>query len=320
MDPIRRIVCVHADSDRARSLAEHIGVVWKSLCGDNAVITLGRLVRPCDTTQECADRERDRGLAIFAVGGDGFLLEVVRTFSPLVSAGSFRVPIVGWNAGQVGFLMNDPAFDAQLGDLLFRDQLRAFAEGRYEVQQCDLLDAWWILQAVSGERAYAIKERAYAFNEIRVERAVEQAARLDIAVDGVSLGTYSGDGLILASSQGSTAYALSAGGPVVDHSLPAMVIVPNNPARIGKFLQLTFPLVLAPSREITITVCDAEKRPVRVVADGCVCGGGGIRELHVSMRFGEEDARTVNLLYAPDGGRVQQRFPRRVAQKFFGRG
>lgn len=242
--------------------------------------------------------------AIFVIGGDGTLIQVAKQLHRLGR------PFVGWNAGRVGFLMNDLDDRGRI-----REYLTAIADGRVDEQRCYLI----VAELTGGPNI----ETVLAFNELTIERAGQQTARLDVWIDGEGLGRYSGDGLIVASAQGSTAYGVAAGGPAVDGDLPSLTIIPSNPHRALAFSPLTFPLVLAPTRSVTIIGNEFEKRPIRVVFDGEV--RDGIAEVRLRTDYGVSgDVLAANGLPGPRMARIvhlrgtgsRGRFPRRIRQVY----
>lgn len=208
---------------------------------------------------------------VLVLGGDGFMMSVIRhlDFPP--------VPIYGVNYGRVGFLMNPPVIPSELVDQLESPEL---TEATYPI-----LEARLVLG--DGE---TIEERA--FNDVVIERTSGQTAQLDLYIDGILLNSYSGDGLIVATPGGSTAYSLAAGGPVVHHAVDSMIVTPLCPHRPVQFHSLQFPLVLSLGSLVRVENLDQEKRPVRCVCDGRAVEG--VTEVSISHR-----GSRVRLLRSP---------------------
>lgn len=190
-----------------------------------------------DTQVEGAD------LAI-AIGGDGTMLY----------AGSrvreHDIPLLGINRGRLGFLA-DVTPDAMLAsvDLVLR--------GEYHVEERLLLDGR--LERGSGEVVSGI-----AFNDVVLQRwETGRMVDFETSVAGQFVNTHSGDGLIVASPTGSTAYALSCGGPIVEPQLDAMVLVPICPHTLTDR-----PLVIAANQEVTIRLLEREETGAGVSIDG----------------------------------------------------
>ncbi len=208
---------------------------------------------------------------ILAFGGDGFMMTLIR------GLGYPSTPIYGVNHGRVGFLMNPQRSVAELAEHLRRDDL--------PLTSFPVLEAGIVLNS-------GLKQTERAFNDVVLERASGQTVQLELFIDGVLLNRYSGDGLIVATPGGSTAYSLAAGGPVVHHSVSSMTVTPLCPHRPVQFHSLQFPLLLALDSTIRIVNGDLEKRPVR-----CVCDGRSVEDAReVTIRF---SGLRVNLLREP---------------------
>ena len=145
---------------------------------------------------------------LVTVGGDGTFLYGARLAAPL------ELPVLGANRGRLGFL-NDVDID-RLPEAITR-----FAGGEFRIQRRSLIEA-----TVAGE---APPSPVLALNEIVVRARDANVVRLRVEVDGDLLGEFDADGIVVATATGSTAYALSAGGPPVDPRLQALVIVPLAP-------------------------------------------------------------------------------------------
>jgi NAD+ kinase len=177
---------------------------------------------------------------IVALGGDGFMLETLHATLEL------EVPIYGMNLGTVGFLLN--SYSA--GDL----QQRIAA-----ATPVDLYPLRMRARVTSGE----IHE-GLAINEVSVFRETRQAASLSIEIDGVCrLPQLVCDGLLVATPAGSTAYNLSAHGPIIPIGAQLLALTPISPFRPRRWRG-----ALVPSRSrFFVQVQDARKRPVSAVAD-----------------------------------------------------
>jgi len=165
---------------------------------------------PCATYTEIGQRA---DLAI-VTGGDGTMLGAARQLAP------FDVPVVGINHGRLGFITDIPVEDAEtaLGSLL---------QGRYETETRMLL-------AGSVWRGDAEMFSATALNDVVLNRA-GRGGMIEVRVEigGAYMYSLRADGLIIATPTGSTAYALSAAGPIVHPELNAMVLVPVAPQTLS---------------------------------------------------------------------------------------
>ncbi len=144
---------------------------------------------------------------LVSLGGDGTLLSLVRR------SYGFDKPVLGINAGNLGFLA-----DIKIDEV--EHFLDALFEGRYCINDRMMIEGY--LRRGNGE----IKE-FYAFNDVVITRpTISKMARIDASIDGAWFNTYSGDGLIIATPTGSTAYSLAAGGPVLYPLTKAFLMTP----------------------------------------------------------------------------------------------
>lgn len=147
---------------------------------------------------------------LLILGGDGTLLEAVRDVTDPAP------PVFGINLGSLGFLTT-------VGSNAWREAVDCIAEGRFRIEERSLLCVEFI---VNGKKRVA----GYALNDAVVSRGEHsQLIKLDVSVDGAWLSEYNADGLIFATPTGSTAYSLSAGGPVLTPDSGVFVISPICP-------------------------------------------------------------------------------------------
>jgi len=144
------------------------------------------------------------------IGGDGTMLNIARTLSPR------HIPLVGVNQGRLGFLTDLTMENMQ-------DSIAAMLEGQFVTEQRLMLDARVVrndVEVFSG----------LAFNEVVVHRSnISSMIEFEVRVDGEYLYNQRADGLIVATPTGSTAYAMSAGGPILHPSLDVLELVPICP-------------------------------------------------------------------------------------------
>lgn len=168
--------------------------------------------------------------AAIVVGGDGTMLGIARQLAP------FDVPLIGINQGRLGF-MTDIALDRMMP--LLADMLT----GKLESERRSLLEGTVMRDGVSIFHALA-------FNDVVVSRGAGSGmVELRVDVDGHFMYNQRSDGLIVATPTGSTAYALSAGGPLLHPSLGGIVLVPIAPHALSNR-----PIVLPDYSEIVVTV------------------------------------------------------------------
>ena len=159
--------------------------------------------------EEDVFRHRADTALLVTLGGDGTFLFGARLAAPL------GIPVLGVNRGQLGFLT-----DIEVGQL--HDAIDDFVAGRHRVQRRTLLE-------LTVPRGDDEPFTALALNEVAVKTATVNLARLRVETDDELLGEFDADGVIVATATGSTAYALSAGGPPVDPRVRALVVVPLAP-------------------------------------------------------------------------------------------
>jgi NAD+ kinase len=165
---------------------------------------------------------------VIALGGDGTLLRAAELARPAGAA------LLGVNLGHVGFLA-----EAERTDL--ESMVERILSGSYDVEERMTLD----LMVRRGDDVVA---RNWALNDVTVEKAARQRmVDLMVEVDGRPLSRWAGDGLVCATPTGSTAYAFSAGGPVVWPSVEAILVVP-----ISAHALFARPLVVAPTSRVAV--------------------------------------------------------------------
>lgn len=144
------------------------------------------------------------------IGGDGTMLNIARTFAPCA------VALVGVNQGRLGFL-TDISIDTMI------ETIGTILDGKYVTEERMLLEA----EVFSGEQKVF---KVLAFNDVVISKGIKGSLiELEVRIDDQFLYTVRADGLIVASPTGSTAYALSSGGPIVHPSLSVMALVPICP-------------------------------------------------------------------------------------------
>jgi len=220
---------------------------------------------------------------VFALGGDGTFLRAAELARPA------KAPLLGINLGKVGFLA-----EAEIDDL---DQaVRDVVNRDYTVDERLTLDVR--AELVPGGQVI----ESWALNEVSVEKGQRaQMLELLVDVDGRPLSRYGCDGVVCATPTGSTAYAFSAGGPVVWPEVEALVLVP-----ISAHALFSRPLVTAPTSTFTITV-----DPFTTLAVLC-CDGRRVFDLppgaQVTVQRGDLPVRIVRLRPRPFTDRLVAKF------------
>ncbi|MGH8129789.1 MAG: NAD(+)/NADH kinase [Steroidobacteraceae bacterium] len=217
-----------------------------------------------------AELGRDADL-IVAIGGDGTML-----FAAQLALGR-GVPLLGVNRGRLGFL-TDVLPDEMIGNV------DAVLAGRFETDARRLLQARLML-ADGSSRDYR------ALNDVVVQRHESgRMVELEIWIDGCFVNTHGGDGLVIASSTGSTAYALSCGGPIIHPSLGAVVIAPISPHTLSDR-----PIVVGSESRIEIRLVARPGSHAQITCDGLLLG-----DLETQSRLLIEPAvEGITLLHPP---------------------
>lgn len=179
---------------------------------------------------------------LITVGGDGTILRIAKWCA------LHDIPILGINLGKVGFLT-----EVEQQDLAaMAQQLKA---GNYSIESRTLLQA-----TVKGQKTFAL-------NEFVVDRShFAKMILLQVAINGKRVDNYYCDGFIVSTPTGSTAYSLSAGGPVISPNAHALVLTPINSHSLH-----SRPIVINDDEEIEITV-SMRTPEAAVTADGAACG------------------------------------------------
>ncbi len=173
----------------------------------------------------CLEADLDGTRLLVSFGGDGTLLWTAR------QAGPARVPVLGVNLGRLGFLVQ-----VELSDVV--PAINRWTSGNFRLQRKELLQA----------RVRGTDNGFVALNDVVVHKGVDiNLVRLEVEVDGHPAGRFDADGAIVSSATGSTAYALSLGGPILHPDVRDLVFVPLNPHSLGNR-----PIVLPPTARITI--------------------------------------------------------------------
>ncbi len=195
-------------------VADSLALLAAHLLARGLVVSVDRDAEVAGLPEELVRRPvRELGAdadLIVAIGGDGTMLFAAQL------ALARGVPLLGVNRGRLGFL-TDVLPDEMIASV------DAVLEGRFETDRRDLLAA----TLAHPDRA-AVAARA--LNDVVAQRQESgRMVELEVWIDGSFVNTHGGDGLVVASSTGSTAYALSCGGPIIHPSLDAVVIAPISP-------------------------------------------------------------------------------------------
>lgn len=182
---------------------------------------------------------------ILVLGGDGTLLSVAK------EASNLNLPVIGINLGRLGFL-------AEIEREEIEEGLNKLFAGDYEIEERMMLHA----VLLDGKETTAL-------NDIVVTRASStlKILDLDIFIDDEYVDDFKADGIIVATPTGSTAYSLSAGGPIVDPSLNSMIVTPVCPHKM-----YSRTIIVPPEKTVTVKCKAAIDNEAVVAADSEILG------------------------------------------------
>jgi Predicted sugar kinase len=206
--------------------------------------------------------------ALLTLGGDGTLLRGARFLD------GHDIPILGVNLGQLGFLTSCQSEDLEAA-------LKHLAGGEYVAQPRMALSARVI------DAAGETRKQWRALNDFVLHKGgFARVVRLNISVDGESIGTYAADGIVVSTPTGSTAYSLSAGGPVVVPTVESIIITPVSPHTLA-----IRSLVIPADAEVTI---EANESPTEllVTVDGQV-GTSFVKGEKLKVRRADNPVRII---------------------------
>ena len=183
---------------------------------------------------------------ILVLGGDGAMLDAARRTA------TSGIPILGINMGRVGYMTELEMEETELLD-------RVFA-GEYRIEERTMLQA--VVSSKSGQEKFS----AYALNEAAITGgSTARMVDLELSDDGELIDTYRADGLLVATPTGSTAYSLSAGGPIVDPKLACFCVTPICPHSL-----LARPLIFPDTAKLQMKNICAREKVLHLTLDGRV--------------------------------------------------
>jgi len=206
---------------------------------------------------------------LVSLGGDGTLLSLVR------NSYGFHKPVVGINAGTLGFLA-----DVRIEEVdTFLDNLLI---GNYRIDDRMMIDGY--IQTADGRRKF------HAFNDVVITRpSISHMVKIDASVDGEWFNTYRGDGLIIATPTGSTAYNLAAGGPVMYPLTQAFIMTPiaaHSLTQRPMVLPSNFTIAFSSPNDTVVVMVDGQDDYQMQAGDVLVVNGAkiGAKLLHKKER------------------------------------
>ena len=224
------------------------------------------------TIVECPEQSfAGRVDLIISIGGDGTLLYA----ASLVA--EHAVPLLGINRGRLGFLTD-------VGPASMLEHVDSVLNGKFLEDRRSLIEARLV-------RAGAPPVRALALNDVVInKRETGRMMEFETSINGRYANSHGGDGLVIATATGSTAYALSCGGPIVEPDLDVWVMAPISPHTLSDR-----PIVVRASSKILVRISDRHESRAQVTCDGTALGDMGHGDsLHV-----EGSGAQITLLHPP---------------------
>ena len=233
---------------QAESVRQTLHALFAYLTRKNCTIILDNKIPDAinNGSFESVDRETlgKRCDLVIAVGGDGTILNAARSLAHA------HVPLVGINVGRLGFLadISPDELEASLDEIL---------SGSYREEQRFLLE----MQVVRDNKVIFEGD---AFNDVVVHiRNIARMLEFETRINDEFVNHQRADGIVVSTPTGSTAYALSSGGPLLHATLEAITLVPISPHTLS-----SRPLVVDSSSQINILICNTNEGIAQVTCDG----------------------------------------------------
>lgn len=234
----KKVGLVVKEDTRALKVAEAFSL-WLDHQGISVFRETARAINPVPACGALPDLD-----LVFVLGGDGTFLSAARW------VGNLGIPIFGIKFGEVGFLAEE------IAERLYETAVPVL-EGHYELEERMCL-------RIALQRGDEVLLEERVLNDVVISKGVlARLARVRTEIDGRYLTTYAGDGLIVATPTGSTAYSMAAGGPVVHPSIAAILLTPICP-----FTLTNRPLILKDDARITIYLDSRSSEDIRITCDG----------------------------------------------------
>jgi NAD+ kinase len=202
--------------------------------------------------------------AIIVLGGDGLMMRAAKAYPD--------TPLLGINFGNVGFLAHVERHN-------WRDALDTVLRGDFVIEESSTLDA-------TLDTSEGLVHQGWAINDVVIRSGVRMI-EIEVYVDGYFVNTYPGDGMIVATSRGSTAYCMAAGGPILTAGVRGFSIVP-----ISCHSPIRTPLVVAESE--TIDLVFNSRYDASLILDGRVTSELTVGDV-VSVRRGDHQCRLISV-------------------------
>ncbi len=230
---------IYSTARHVKKAMESAGIELLALAGEGLELDLAMLAEPAPVPMG----ERSPVELVIALGGDGTLLRAAEVARPL------RAPVIAINLGRVGFLAEAEADHLD-------EVLAAIISGNYTRSERMTID-------VTIEKDGVVIDHCWALNEASVEKATrERILDVVVEVDGRGVSAFGCDGVLCATPTGSTAYAFSAGGPIVWPDVEALLVVPSNAHAL-----FARPMVVSPNSIVSVHI-DPVGHDAIVACDG----------------------------------------------------
>lgn len=233
------------DDDEVLRIASQISAYLVERFGGFIISENDRHAFDSDKTQAFPFEEVPKHCDIvIVVGGDGTLLKISHPCA------EHNTPVIGINLGRLGFLV-------EIAPDKFRDELEKIFSGSYKIEERTMLEAAHL-------RNQKVLDRFIACNDVAIRnKDTVRMVELDTTINNVFLNTVWSDGLIIATPTGSTAYALSSGGPLIEPTMEATLLVPICPHTLSHR-----PLVVDSKKIIEVTVSPEHQSDAVFAIDG----------------------------------------------------
>lgn len=267
-------IAIMANPDEAAALESVDSVVGHLIAAGVTVNVSYKLPTPAEPANHVEVSDADMAETadlVIAVGGDGTVLYAARQAAP------HGVPVLGVNRGRLGFLA-----DVRPDDIA--TALNAVLSGEYSSEDRMLLQA----EIYSGDK---LVSHGIALNDIVIKRT-EPARMLEYqtTVNGCYVNAHGGDGFVAATPTGSTAYALSVGGPIIEPGMDAIVMAPICPHTLADR-----PIVIGGNSAVDVELLNNHGAMAEVSGDGVLIGNLGIEDrLRITVA-----SERVHLIHPP---------------------
>ena len=239
-----------------------------------------------DSGFEVSDTLTPDSSLVVCIGGDGTFLEAIHKFDfP-------STPFIGINTGHLGFYQELRA--DQLSDFILN-----FQNNTYEVLELSTVEA-----LVSRKNGKA--ETITCLNEIVVRGELSHPIHLDVSIGSSFIQKFSGDGILVATPSGSTAYNYSLGGSIVDPRIQLMQLTPIAPMNTTAYRSFTSSLMLPVSMSLEVVPKADVTQPVRISADNLALYFDDINKIEI--RFSEKVIKLLAMDEYDFWGRVKSKF------------